>query len=134
MTTAIVLDDVNVVFGGDPKAALPLMDAGLQRAEIQARTHQVLGVHACSLEVKEGEIVVLMGLSGSGKSTLLRTMNRLNKVVRGRVLVADRDGMTDVTAAGPRALRRIRRGRVRAVVRDARAMLTGEQNEVGDSV
>jgi ADP-ribose pyrophosphatase YjhB (NUDIX family) len=31
------------------------------------------------------------------------------------------------------ALRRIRRGRVRAVVRDARALLTGEQNECGDS-
>jgi glycine betaine/proline transport system ATP-binding protein len=112
---AIVFEDVNVVFGGDPEAALPLMDSGESRATVQAKTHQVLGVHACSLTVKEGEIVVLMGLSGSGKSTLLRTVNRLNPVVRGRVLVADGAGMTDVTAAGPRALRRIRRERVAMV-------------------
>jgi glycine betaine/proline transport system ATP-binding protein len=37
-----------------------------------------------TLEVEEGEILVLMGLSGSGKSTLLRAVNGLNKVARGR--------------------------------------------------
>ena len=60
-----------------------MMDRGAQRAEIQKETGQILGVHACSLTVKQGEIVVLMGLSGSGKSTLLRAVNRLNPVVRG---------------------------------------------------
>jgi glycine betaine/proline transport system ATP-binding protein len=51
------------------------MDEGLPRSEIQTRTGQVLGVHDCTLDVAEGEILVLMGLSGSGKSTLLRAVN-----------------------------------------------------------
>jgi len=80
-------DRVNIVFGSDPKQALPLMDQGQSRAEIKEKTGQVLGVHDCSLEVDEGEILVLMGLSGSGKSTLLRAVNGLNPVIRGECLV-----------------------------------------------
>jgi glycine betaine/proline transport system ATP-binding protein len=52
----------------------------------------VLGVHDCTLDVAEGEILVLMGLSGSGKSTLLRAVNGLNPVVRGAVHVSDGTG------------------------------------------
>ncbi len=95
---AVIFEDVNIVFGQRPEVALPMMDRGAQRAEIQKETGQILGVHACSLTVKQGEIVVLMGLSGSGKSTLLRAVNRLNPVVRGRVLVNDHGTMTDVAA------------------------------------
>jgi len=80
-------DKVNIVFGSDPKKALPLMDQGLTRGEIKEKTGQVLGVHDCTLDVGEGEILVLMGLSGSGKSTLLRAVNGLNPVVRGECLV-----------------------------------------------
>lgn len=46
-----------------------------------------------SLEVKEGEVVVLLGPSGSGKSTLLRCLNQLETVSSGRIVV---DGV-DVT-------------------------------------
>jgi hypothetical protein len=41
-------DTVSIVFGDRPGEALPLMDAGRKRAEIQAETGQVLGVHDCS--------------------------------------------------------------------------------------
>ncbi|MFI3177730.1 MAG: amino acid ABC transporter ATP-binding protein [Eubacteriales bacterium] len=44
-----------------------------------------------SMEVKEGEVVVLLGPSGSGKSTLLRCINRLEKVSKGRVVVNGHD-------------------------------------------
>ncbi|UOM36012.1 choline ABC transporter ATP-binding protein [Acuticoccus sp. I52.16.1] len=115
MSTAVIFEDVNIVFGDDPQRALPLMDAGKSRAEIQAETGQVLGVHACSLEVAEGEILVLMGLSGSGKSTLLRAVNRLNPIARGRVLVHDGAEMTDVTAADKKTLRHLRRARIAMV-------------------
>ena len=81
--TAVIFDRVSIVFGDNPDRALPLMDKGMSRADIQTRTGQVLGVHDCSLTVAEGEILVLMGLSGSGKSTLLRGVNALNPVVRG---------------------------------------------------
>ena len=84
---AVEFDNVSIVFGETPATALPLMDQGQHRAEIQASTGQILGVHNCSLTVAQGEILVLMGLSGSGKSTLLRAVNGLNPVVRGEVRV-----------------------------------------------
>ena len=112
---AVRFDNVSIVFGDHPDRALPLMDEGLSRAEIQARTGQVLGVHNCSLSVAEGEILVLMGLSGSGKSTLLRAVNGLNPVCRGKVEVCDGNGLVDVTHADPQTLRRIRQTRVAMV-------------------
>ncbi len=112
---AVRFDNVSIVFGDHPDRALPLMDEGMSRAEIQARTGQVLGVHDCSLSVAEGEILVLMGLSGSGKSTLLRAVNGLNPVCRGKVEVCDGNGLVDVTHADPQTLRRIRQTRVAMV-------------------
>lgn len=113
--TAVTFDNVSIVFGEDPKTALPLMDAGEDRSEIQKKTEQVLGVHNCNLSVQEGEILVLMGLSGSGKSTLLRAVNGLNPVVRGSVSVNDGDRMVDVTNADKDTLRQIRLNRVAMV-------------------
>jgi glycine betaine/proline transport system ATP-binding protein len=115
MTNAVEFDRVSIVFGDRPDRALPLMDQGQSRAEIQASTGQVLGVHDCSLTVAEGEILVLMGLSGSGKSTLLRGVNALNPVVRGEVRVLDQGRMVSVTAADPATLRRLRATRVAMV-------------------
>ncbi|MCE8006188.1 choline ABC transporter ATP-binding protein [Aestuariivita sp.] len=115
MGVAVEFDQVNIVFGEKPKVALPLMDAGQDRAEIQSATGQVLGVHNCSLDVEEGEILVLMGLSGSGKSTLLRAVNGLNPVVRGTVRVNDGARMIDVGAADAGTLRNLRLSRVAMV-------------------
>ena len=112
---AIRFDKVSIVFGERPQDALPLMDQGLDRAEIQTRTGQVLGVHDCSLDVEEGEISVLMGLSGSGKSTLLRAVNGLNDVTRGAMLVDDGHTQVDVARADGESLRRLRTGRVSMV-------------------
>ena len=106
--TAVEFDKVSIVFGDRPDAALPLMDAGRDRAEIQQATGQVLGVHDCTLSVEEGEILVLMGLSGSGKSTLLRAVNGLNPVTRGEVRVLDGGQMISVTNADAATLRRLR--------------------------
>ncbi|WP_328760168.1 amino acid ABC transporter ATP-binding protein [Geomonas azotofigens] len=53
-----------------------------------------------SLDVYDGEKVVIIGPSGSGKSTLLRSINRLEEIDRGTIVV---DGMdlydpkTDIT-------------------------------------
>ncbi|MEO1788788.1 MAG: choline ABC transporter ATP-binding protein [Pseudomonadota bacterium] len=113
--SAVVFDNVSIVFGDKPQDALPLMDAGQERAEIQQDTGQVLGVHNCSLEVAEGEILVLMGLSGSGKSTLLRAVNGLNPVARGEVRVHDGSGMISVTHASKTTLRDLRLSRIAMV-------------------
>ena len=109
MTVAVEFDNVNIVFGNAPERALPLMDAGKSRAEIQRETDQILGVHNCSLSVQQGEILVLMGLSGSGKSTLLRAANGLNPVVRGSVTVHDDGWSCEVATASKQDLLRIRR-------------------------
>jgi glycine betaine/proline transport system ATP-binding protein len=105
---AVSFDNVSIVFGTQPETALPLMDAGHSRSEIQAATGQVLGVHNCSLDVRQGEILVLMGLSGSGKSTLLRAVNGLNPVVRGEVFVRSATETTALTQASPARLRALR--------------------------
>jgi glutamine transport system ATP-binding protein len=52
-----------------------------------------------SLEVKEGEVICLIGPSGSGKSTLLRCLNLLEDVNEGEVEVDDiiiTDKKTDI--------------------------------------
>lgn len=38
------------------------------------------------LEIKKGEVVVIIGPSGSGKSTLLRSMNLLEEATEGKVI------------------------------------------------
>lgn len=113
--TAVIFDNVSIVFGDKPAVALPLMDAGQDRSEIQEATRQILGVHNCSLEVQEGEILVLMGLSGSGKSTLLRAVNGLNPVTRGDVRVNDGNAMVSVTKASKTDLRALRTSRIAMV-------------------
>ena len=39
-----------------------------------------------NLEIKKGEVVVIIGPSGSGKSTLLRSMNLLEEATHGKVI------------------------------------------------
>ncbi len=55
--------------------------------------HVLRGV---DLEVRQGEVVVIIGPSGSGKSTLLRCLNRLEDPTGGRIVFKDRD----ITAPG----------------------------------
>ena len=40
-----------------------------------------------SLNVKEGETLVILGPSGSGKSTLLRCINNLEKINSGNIII-----------------------------------------------
>lgn len=108
MSDAIIFGNVDIVFGDRPDAALPLIDKGSTRDEINAETGLVLGVANASLSVSEGEILVLMGLSGSGKSTLLRAVNGLAPVVRGNVGVKTKTGYVDPYRSTAKALRDLR--------------------------
>ncbi|MGF9691887.1 choline ABC transporter ATP-binding protein [Rhizobium sp. 0TCS1.26] len=108
MSDAIIFDSVDIVFGDRPERALELMDAGRNRDHISEATGLVLGVSQASLTIREGEILVLMGLSGSGKSTLLRAVNGLAPVVRGKVSIMSSKGPVDPYRASARALRDLR--------------------------
>lgn len=44
-----------------------------------------------SLDVQEGEVVVLIGPSGSGKSTLLRCLNQLETATGGQIIIDGHD-------------------------------------------
>lgn len=50
-----------------------------------------VGVNKANMEIKQGEIFVIMGLSGSGKSTLVRMLNRLIEPTSGEILVHGKD-------------------------------------------
>jgi len=71
----IVLDRVSKVFGSD-----------------------VIAVNNVSLEIGDGEFMVLVGPSGCGKSTILRILAGLEEVTAGEVIIGD----TQVTDLPPK--------------------------------
>lgn len=115
MSDAIIFGAVDIVFGDRWQQALSLVDAGKTRDQISAETGQVLGVANASLTIREGEILVLMGLSGSGKSTLLRAVNGLAPVVRGSVTVMTDKGSVDPYRCSAKTLRELRMNTVSMV-------------------
>ncbi len=105
---SVRIDNVSIIFGANTADSLALADAGKSRTEIQEQTGDVLGVHDCTVDINEGEILVLMGLSGSGKSTLLRAINQLNPISRGTLTVTCGDKSVDVGACDARQLKQLR--------------------------
>ncbi len=116
--TAVEFQNVDIVFAdseAERRRALSLLDEGQGREKILEETGAVIGVAGASLEVREGEISVLMGLSGSGKSTLLRAVNGLNKVTRGSIIVRDGETQLDMATCSDAELRHMRMHRVAMV-------------------
>ena len=108
---AIRMRNVTKIFGDDPAAALALLKSGKSKADVQAETGHVVGLDDVSLDIRRGQIYVVMGLSGSGKSTLIRHVNRLIEPTAGEIVV---DG-TDVLKMNLPELRAYRRSTVAMV-------------------
>lgn len=104
-TIKIAIRNLYKIFGSDPQGALARVHDGVGKAELLREHGHVLGLQNINVDMREGEITVIMGLSGSGKSTLIRHLNRLIEPTAGEVRV---DG-EDVLAYGEEDLRNLRR-------------------------
>lgn len=100
----IVIQDLYKIFGPHPEKAVKMLEDGMSKDEIMKKIRHGVGVAEANFTVKEGEILVVMGLSGSGKSTLLRCINRLINPSSGKVLVNGED----VTKLNKKQLRAFR--------------------------
>ncbi|QDY71115.1 quaternary amine ABC transporter ATP-binding protein [Qingshengfaniella alkalisoli] len=80
------------IFGDTPEAALPhVRDQGMTKSDLLEQHNHVLGLSNINVDMREGEVTVIMGLSGSGKSTLIRHLNRLIEPTAGEILFDDKD-------------------------------------------
>ena len=91
----------------DPAVIARILRRRLPLLKVEGVSAHYDGVQALwsvSFEVKEGEIVALVGSNGAGKTTMLRAISRLLPVSEGSIELADRDlaraGSHDVVAAG----------------------------------
>ncbi|MDQ3925829.1 MAG: betaine/proline/choline family ABC transporter ATP-binding protein [Actinomycetota bacterium] len=85
--------------------------SGRSKAEVERATGSTIGVYDANLDVRRGEIFVIIGLSGSGKSTLLRLINRLIDPTEGEVYL-DGDHISKMSTKQLRAVRRRKIGMV----------------------
>ncbi|MEE2698784.1 MAG: glycine betaine/L-proline ABC transporter ATP-binding protein [Pseudomonadota bacterium] len=89
--TIIRIDNLYKVFGKKPHSVMHKVHEGLNKDEFMGETGHVLGLRDINLEIKKGEVFVIMGLSGSGKSTLIRHFNRLIDPTEGAIFVDEID-------------------------------------------
>ncbi|MFO8090026.1 MAG: glycine betaine/L-proline ABC transporter ATP-binding protein [Desulfatiglandaceae bacterium] len=104
MSDKIEIKELYKIFGPHPEKVIGMLNEGQTKDEIMEKTGHGVGVANVSFTVKEGEILVIMGLSGSGKSTLVRCINRLIDPTAGSVFVNGED----VTALDEEQLRMFR--------------------------
>jgi glycine betaine/proline transport system ATP-binding protein len=111
MSTLLEVQNLYKVFGPSPEEAFPLIEQGLDKDEIFAKTGLTVGVNNVSLTINKGEVFVIMGLSGSGKSTLVRLLNRLIEPTSGKVLFQGKD----IARISTEELRQVRRKHISMV-------------------
>ena len=103
--TKIEIKDLSILFGPEKAKAKKMVKQGKSKQEILKETGCTIAVRNANLEIKEGEMFVIMGLSGSGKSTLVRCINRLNEPSMGEIWLSGRN----ITSLSDKELLQIRR-------------------------
>ncbi|MHA1189108.1 MAG: ATP-binding cassette domain-containing protein, partial [Alphaproteobacteria bacterium] len=89
MSTKLSCRDLWKLFGTDAAAFLRAHPDPASGQITQAGF--IAAVRAANLDIREGEIFVIMGLSGSGKSTLVRCLSRLIEPTAGELIFEGRD-------------------------------------------
>lgn len=113
INTKIRVENLTKIFGKkkQQQKALELLEDNKTKDEILKESGATVGVNQADLDIKEGEIFVIMGLSGSGKSTLVRMLNRLIEPTDGSVYI---DG-EDIMQMNKESLRDVRRKKISMV-------------------
>jgi glycine betaine/proline transport system ATP-binding protein len=88
---SITIRNLYKIFGSDPRVALEHVRNGVDKTELMDEHRHVLGLCNINIDMRAGDITVIMGLSGSGKSTLVRHINRLIEPTAGEILVDGRN-------------------------------------------
>ena len=86
----ISIDSVWKIFGGSSSDVIHQLRKGVDPEQLHQQQGARAAVQDVCLEIRAGEIFVVMGLSGSGKSTLLRLLNGLIRPSAGDVFVQGR--------------------------------------------
>jgi glycine betaine/proline transport system ATP-binding protein len=107
----LVCRNVWKVFGSGAREFIDKAGTGVAGTEELSRNGLVGAVRAVDLEVRTGEIFVIMGLSGSGKSTLVRCLSRLVEPTAGEILF-NGENLLEANDARMIELRRHRMGMV----------------------
>ena len=71
---------------------------------LQAGYGAVRVLHGVSLQVREGETVVLLGTNGNGKSTLMKCIMGLLKPSHGSIILESEHGRIDLTGKRPQEI------------------------------
>lgn len=91
MTKPVILDCRNVWKLYGPQADT-FLKTNATPSSADLETANLIGaVRAVNVQIRKGEIFVIMGLSGSGKSTLVRCMSRLVDSTAGEIRFEDKD-------------------------------------------
>lgn len=93
MKNNIILSIKNLskLYGVEKSRAFKMKSLGASKDEVYKKTGTTVALWDVTLDIKKGEIFVIIGLSGSGKSTLVRCFNMLNKPSSGEILFNDKN-------------------------------------------
>jgi branched-chain amino acid transport system ATP-binding protein len=94
VSTAAPQPETRTNGGGDGRGVI------LSVSDIHTYYGAIHALKGVTLEVREGEVVTLIGANGAGKSTTLRSVNGLNNPREGKIVFQGRD----ITKAAPHSI------------------------------
>lgn len=86
----------------------------LRKVYNESKENECIAIDDISLEIKDGEMVAIMGKSGSGKSTLLHLIAGIDNPTNGEILIDD----TNVSKLNEKEISKFRREKISIVMQD----------------